>query len=149
MELVERIDRQELHAGGLVDLVAAHAGEDRLHHARRPRIAIVVRVFKQRAALAEERVVDAPGIDADALERAAGDRVEPTTDVAPQPLDVPAGRPGLVNRLVRKPPDVREGEHTGPKPAEYRAAALRAEIDREILTGHFIDGVIPAPPPEC
>ena len=70
IELVHRVDRQKLDAGDRVDPLAAHALEHGVHHAVGASVAIVIGVLEQVAALADERVVDAPAVDADAVEPA-------------------------------------------------------------------------------
>ena len=71
VELIQRVERQELDAGDRVDLVARHALEHRLH--RRRRCACRGSDTDSRAGRRcspSERVVAAPGVDADAVEPA-------------------------------------------------------------------------------
>ena len=68
IELEEAVEVHKLYACATVDLVLVHAVvEEVLHHAVGVRVAIGDGVAEQRAVVAEEREVAAPGVDADAL----------------------------------------------------------------------------------
>ena len=155
VELIQRVEGQELDAGDRVDLFARHALPDRFHDPVGARVAVVVRVFEQVAVLAEERVVAAPGVDADALERRVGGLVETAPDLEPQPEDVPLERAAVPDRLVGEPAHFVQGERAGVQPPEHRPSALRAEIDCEKMSTHAArlqapggrDPLPPRPPP--
>ena len=71
-QLEDGVDRHRLDAGRRVQLGGGHALERALDHPVRARVAVVERQPEHAAALVEQRVVDAPGVDADA--RAAARR---------------------------------------------------------------------------
>ena len=68
VQLIERVERQELDARDGVDLVGRDAFEHGFHDAVGALVAIVIRVLQEDALLADERVVAAPGVDADAVD---------------------------------------------------------------------------------
>ena len=67
-KLVHRVERQELQAGDLVDPLAGDPLERGFEHSVGPGVAIVDRVAQKRVAPADQTEIDAPGIDADAVE---------------------------------------------------------------------------------
>ena len=140
VELIQRVEGQELDAGDRVDLLPRHDLPDGFHDPVGTGIAIVVRVFEQVAVLAEERVVASPGVDADALERGAGGVVETAPDLEPQPEDVPLERSAVPDRLVGEPAHLVQGEGARVQPSEHRPSALRAEIDCEKVSSHVAQG---------
>ncbi len=71
-ELKQRVELHELDARGIEDVFAANAGEGLLHHAVGASIAVMVGKPKQLALLIQQPVIDAPGIDADAVNGFAG-----------------------------------------------------------------------------
>ena len=137
VELIDRVDRQELDAGDRVNPLAADALEDRLHRAVGAAVAIVIRVLEQVAALADQRVVDAPAVDADRCRGGSAVQLERTPHLLPEVQDVPlqrarSGGPARsrkrwTSRTPRTPPVER---------AEHRPAAFGAEIEGEEVRGH-------------
>ena len=69
-QLKKRIEAKELKPGSPEDLRARHAGEARFHRAFRHRVAVVTRISQKLPAAPEQREVDAPGVDAEAVNSA-------------------------------------------------------------------------------
>ena len=90
-ELVERVERKELDAGGVVDARAGHAGEHRFHHPVGAAVAVVIGVPQQFAVLPQQPVVAAPRIHADAFEPVPfrTDSIERPLHVEPETEHVP------------------------------------------------------------
>ena len=131
-QLVQRVDRHELDAGGRVDLLArhrrAHAG---LHHPHGPCVPVVDRVRQQPAARVEEPEVDAPRVDTDRGDGTIGaGTTQARGDLAEQVQEVPVQRAGQRHRDVGEPVDVRDREAVAVERADEDPAALRAEVDR-------------------
>ena len=135
-ELIERIDLDELDARRRVDLLARHTLEDGLHHAVVARVAVMIGILEQVAALPDERVVDAPRVDAEAGEPRAAAAVQHARHLEPEPEDVPLERAVRADRFVRKPRDLVEGQHVPAERARDGAAALGTEIEGEKHSGH-------------
>ena len=72
-QLEDRVDRHRLDAGDRVELARGHARVRARDHPLGARVAVVERQPEHAAVAVEQRVVDAPGVDADAAQR----RVEP------------------------------------------------------------------------
>jgi hypothetical protein len=93
VELEERVELHELDAGGSEDLVAGEFGEDFFEVAIGAGVAVVDGVCEELAAVVEEAEVDAPGVDADAVEglalELAGGGAEAGLDVLPEGQQVP------------------------------------------------------------
>ena len=69
-ELKKRVETHELDAGVAEDLVARHASKGLLHDAFGMRIAVVAGIAQQTAVASQQREIDAPGIDAQAVQTA-------------------------------------------------------------------------------
>ena len=134
VQLIQRVERQELDAGDGVDLVGRDAFEHGLHDAVGALVAIVIRVLQEDALLADERVVAAPGVDADAVDRRGGRALHPLLDLEPDAQDVPVERAVLADRLVDEAVDLADVEHARAEPAEHGAAALGSEIERQKMS---------------
>jgi hypothetical protein len=93
VELEEGVELHELDAGGCEDLVAGEFGEDFFEVAIGAGVAVVDGVCEELAAVVEEAEVDAPGVDADAVEglalELAGGGAEAGLDVLPEGEEVP------------------------------------------------------------
>ena len=134
VELIQRVERQELDAGDGVDLVGRDAFEDGFHDAVGALVAIVVRVLQEDALLADERVVAAPGVDADAVDGRAGGALHPLLELEPDAEDIPVERSVLPDRLVDEPVHLADVEHARAEPAEHGTAALGSEIERQKMS---------------
>ena len=66
------------------------------------RVAIGKRGFDEAAVLAEQAVVAAPRVDADALEPARLGRLQRAPHLVPQPIDVPSQRAVVADGPIRK-----------------------------------------------
>ena len=122
----------------VVDAGAPDRGADRFHDPVGARVAIVIRVAEQLAALAEQAVVAAPGVDADAVETAdvALEALERALHVDPEPEDVPVERAVLADRLVREAAHLGEVEHAGAQAPGHRPPAFRTQIERQKVSIH-------------
>ena len=84
----------------------------------------------------EQRVVAAPGVDADALGRVRRGALQAALHLEPEAKHVPLQRTVLADRFVRKAADLVEREDAGSQAAEHGATAFGAEIDREKMSTH-------------
>jgi hypothetical protein len=66
--LVQAVELHELDAGRLEDFVARHFREDLLHDAVGAGVAVHVRLAEEFAVAADEAEVNAPRVDADAVQ---------------------------------------------------------------------------------
>ncbi len=148
VQLIERVEGQELNAGDRVDLVGRNAFEDGLHDAVGALVAIVIRVLEQHALLADERVVAPPGVDADAFDRRGGRPLHPLLDLEPDPQHIPLERAVLSNGLVDEAVDLADVENARAEPPEHSAAALGSEVERQKMSAcsHGVHTFGPAPP---
>jgi len=96
----------------------------------------VIRVLEQVAALADERVVDAPAVDTDAVRSGPLVQLERVLHFLPEMQDVPLQRAVLLHWFVQEPMDLANTEHTVIQRAEHRPPAFGAEIEREETGGH-------------
>jgi hypothetical protein len=132
-QLIERVDGRELNARPGEDLGAWHPFERRLHHPPGARVPIVHRIPEQPAVVPQQSEVHAPGIHADAGERAAGlpgASGKPVLDVAPEPEDVPVQGVVDVDRDVWKAMHLFEGQALAVQTPQHHAPALGAQVDR-------------------
>ena len=109
VELIESVDLHELDASALVDLAGAHPRKHPFHHSVRPGVTIMERVVEERAALAQQSVINPPRVDSNAVQLAAVDRAresERLLHLQPEPRHVPMQLSVVGNRLVRKPVDL-------------------------------------------
>ncbi len=134
VQLIERVEGQELDARDGVDLVGRDAFEHGLHDAVGALVAIVIGVLQEDALLADERVVAAPGVDADAVDGRAGGALHPLLELEPDPQHIPVERSVLPDGLVDEPVDLADVEHAGAEPAEHGTAALGSEIERQKMS---------------
>ena len=139
-ELIERVERQELQAGDLVDPLARDALERRVEHAVGPRVAIMHRVAQQGIAPSDQAEIDAPGIDADAVELAAGRSRLPQRDLEllEEPGQVPVERIEHPDRAVGEAMDLLQLEPLAVEAAQEPPAALGAQVQRQVIArlGH-------------
>src|SRR5262249_41968152 len=135
-ELEERVDLEELDAGDRVQLLAADVLEDLLHDAFVAEVAIVVGILEQVAALAEQRVVDAPAVERNALEASIAHTVQRPLNLQPQPQDVPVQRRPLVYRLVGEAADLADGEDARLQLSGNRPPAFGAKVEGQVPCAH-------------
>ena len=122
-----------------VDLVGRNALEDGFHDPVGALVAIVIRVLEQDALLADERVVAAPGVDADAVDRRAGSALDAPACISSQSReDIPVERAVLPHRLVGEAVDSLTSSTPARSRAEHGTAALGSEIERQKVSasGH-------------
>ena len=132
IQLIQRVDLHELNAGVAEDLVARHGFEELLHHPVVARVAVVAGIIEQQPVTAEQCAIDAPGIDADAVEREfalAGGDGDAVLNLVPQAQDVPVECALHADRRIGKPVEFLHGKPAAGKAAQQRAPTLGAEID--------------------
>ena len=71
----------------------------------------MIGILDESAALVEERIVDAPRIDADAVEPRGPRRVQAPPHLGPEAIDVPPQRSTLADRPIREAMDLLDVEH--------------------------------------
>jgi hypothetical protein len=140
VKLVNRVERQELDAGDIVDAIAADAAEHRLHRAVGSRVAVMKWLLEQVATGVEESVVHAPGVDRRAFERHGRGKLEAAADFTPQPVDVPSDGVLLADRRVGEAMDFAEVDHAIPQPPQHRATAFGTEVECKKRTVHVEAG---------
>ena len=96
----------------------------------------MIRVLDEVAPLADERVIDPPAVDADALQPRAAKVFERAPHLPPELEDVPLQGTVLTDRLVRKAVDLADTEDATVQRAEHRPAAFGAEIERKKVGRH-------------
>jgi hypothetical protein len=138
IELVQRVDRQELAAGARVDPLARHFLEHLRHRVVGAMVAVVIGIFEQVALLADEAVIASPGVDADALERCARHTTQAAGHLQPQAQHVPAQRPVDAHGLVQEAAHFGQAEDAGTKLTEHRPATVRPQIECQITTAHDV-----------
>jgi len=98
----------------------------------------VVGLLQEFAVLAEQAEVDAPGVDADALDlalRLPGGHADPGLDVRQQAVEVPPQRALLFHGTVGETVHLFEAQPSVPDPAQHDPAAFGAEVHRDITVG--------------
>ncbi len=100
----------------------------------------MVRVLEQVAVLAEQRVVAAPGIEADAGERGCRRRARGRAASRARAGGCPSAASRRADRLVGETADVVEREDAGVEPSEDGSSALGAEIECEKVSSHVAQG---------
>ena len=145
VQLIQGVERQELDAGDGINLVGRDAFEHGLHDAVRALVTIVIGVLQEDALLADERVVAAPGIDADAVDGRGGSALHPLLELEPDAQDIPVERSVLADRFVDEPVQLADVEHARAEPAEHGTAALGSEIERQKMSACRHRGFYGAP----
>lgn len=80
-------------------------------------------------ALADERKVAAPRVDAEAFHAGAFEAIETPAHLEPEPQDVPLERAVLPDRFVRETMDFANVQKVRAQPADNGTAALSTEIE--------------------
>src|ERR1019366_891747 len=126
------VEPHELDAGIAEDLVARHHFEELVHDAVGARVAVVARGIDEQAVGAEQSEIDAPGVDADAVEgefALAGGDSDAMLDLVPEAQDVPVERAGHADRGIGEAVEFLHGKLAAGEAAEQSASALGAEIN--------------------
>ena len=92
----------------------------------------MARIIEQQAVAAQQCEIDAPGIDADAVEdefALAGGDGDAVLNLVPQPQDVPVERALHADRRIGKAVELLHGQSVAGEAAQQRAPTLGAEID--------------------
>ena len=128
-ELEEGVDLHELDAGALVDLVTGNGFEGLLHHAVGAVVAVVDRVFEHTAVLVEQSEIDAPGVDADAVEAAVVPGLDDALlDLVEQAQSVPIEGAAHEHGVVCEAMDLFEIDPVSVIGRDHGASAGGAEI---------------------
>ena len=129
-QLEDRVDRQKLDSGALVQLARRHALEDAFDRSRPAGVAIVPRCLDDRTLVVEEGEVDRPRVDCERIDgRIATGGSQSVEDVSVQLFHVPVERAGTLDRIVGKPVDLIHLELGAVEPSDGDTPALCAEID--------------------
>jgi GTPase SAR1 family protein len=99
-------------------------------------VAIVIGLLDQLSPRVEQRVVAAPGVDANAVRLSICGAVEAAPDFTPQAANVPAQRSVVAHRSVGESADLVERQHAATEPAEHRTPALGSQIDGKEMCRH-------------
>ena len=129
-QLEDGVDRQRLDAGGRVQLGLRDAAERALLHAGGALVAVVEGQAEHAAVAVEQRVVDGPGVDADAGERPGA--AQALERLGEQVQQVPAQPVGQAHRPVVEAVDLLERHALAVEAAGDDAAAGGAEVDRGV-----------------
>ena len=137
-QLEQRVERQELDTGRLVDLLHRNEREGLLHRAGAAAVAMMERVRDQGALPVEQAEIAAPRVDSHAAHAIAapGELAERGADLAEQAEHVPVEAVGQPDRPVREPARLRQVEPRAVEPSDERPAALGAEIERHAHVTH-------------
>lgn len=128
-ELEDGVEGELLHAGSRVEAVLGDAAIDLGHGFLVAGVAIGEGEVEEVAFGVDESVVDAPGVDADAVEFAgSGDA---GLDLPEEFVDVPAFGAADVRHGVLEAVGLLEGEAAGVDGADHGAAARGADVDGE------------------
>ena len=131
-ELVEGVERERLDAGGREDRFARHEAERLFLHARREVIAVMMGEAEESALGVEEREVDAPGVDAHAVNRACTGRgrgAKAHPNLTPDVRDVREESTRQPHGLAGEAMEFLEAKALTVEPPEHEAAAVGAEVD--------------------
>ena len=98
----------------------------------------MIGILEKDTLLADERVIAAPGVDADAFDRRSRGAFHPLLELEPNPEHIPLEGSVLPDRLVDEAVDLADVEDTRAQPAEHGPAALGSEIERQKMStcGH-------------
>ncbi len=146
-QLIERVERQELEPGDLVDPLARDPAEGRLEHAVRPRIAVVDRVAQQRIPAPDQAEVDAPGVDPHAVEPRVGRGrfAEGDLDLFEEPGQVPVQGVEDPDRPVGEAVDLFEDDSLAVEFAQEPSPALSPQVEGQVVA-RFRHGAWDLPP---
>ncbi len=137
-KLVERVERQKLDSGDGIELVTRNALKNGVHDSIGAGVPIMIRRFEQRAAFIEQRIVDAPSVDAETIERGNRKLAETPLHLRPQALNIPAQRRLRRKGLIGKAADLGHVENAGSKAPQHRPPALGSQIERQKVRAHKV-----------
>jgi hypothetical protein len=138
VELVERIELHDLDARRAVDLLPGqHLGEILLGGAVGVRVAVGVGESQQRAVLADEGEIDAPGVDADRgdFDPFAGGGAQSLAKVFVERKDIPVIMSAQRQDGIRETGQFLEDELSVPERAENGAAAGGPQVEGDEVFG--------------
>ena len=123
-KLEHRVQLHELDARFLIKLLARDDFERFIDHALCAKIAVVNGIFHEAPELVQQAEVDAPGVDADAVEAAFQFCLDDTLlDLIKQPQRIPVCCAAHVDGIVGKPMDFFQRDFAVGKRAENSASA--------------------------
>src|SRR6266566_8510379 len=131
VELEERIERQQLDAGALVEHLTRNAREDLLHHTICALVAIVERLAEQATIGIHQAVIDPPGIDADAVERSGTLMcfTQSCQGIVPQTQDIPEAVPMHHHRSIGKAMHLFDAERSPIEADEQHTSTTGTQVD--------------------
>ncbi len=133
-QLEERVERQELDPGLLVDLARRYAGEGRVHRLRSAPVAVMEWACEQRPGPVEQAEVAAPGVDADASHRASrcADLAQGRAELGIEAERVPVEAVGQPDGPVLEPPRLLDLDAAAVEAPDDRTTALGTEIECDL-----------------
>ena len=138
VKLVQRVERQKLDSGFRVDFFTRYALKDGVHDSIRASVPVMIRVFEKRATMIQQRVINAPRIDTDAVDRRNRKAAESAFHLRPQALDIPAEGTVQLEGLIREAADLGHIQNAGSEPPKNRPPTLCAEIERQKVSAHRV-----------
>ena len=135
-ELIDRVERQELQAGDLVDPLARDEPERGLDHAVGPGVAVVDRVAQQGVARGRPGRSRRPRYRRRrrrARRRSRGRLAQGRLDLVEEPGEVPVERVEHPDRPVGEPVDLLQGEPLAVEPAQQPPAALGPQVQGQVV----------------
>ena len=141
-QLEDRVDLDQLDAGGQVQPLPADPADGLLEQAPGARVAVADRVAERPAVAVEQPVVHPPGVDPDGVDPARGRARggQALLDLRPQAAQVPAETAGVLAGRRREAVDLLEGDPGAVEAPEHDPAALRAEVDGDQVAGGHRSG---------
>ena len=106
--MVESVEWKKLYPGDPVDLFGAKHIDGALHYAVGSSVTVMKRVLDQSALLAQQSVIDAPGVDSDGIQASDTARCKASqgaSNLKPQPRRIPMQPAIVVNGLIREAAD--------------------------------------------
>ena len=130
-ELEECVELHELNTRAGVKLLAGNCFKHFFNHSRRACVAVVDGIFEQAAEFVEQPEVNAPGVDADAVESAGELRLcQSLLYLKKQAQNIPIERAVHAHGVVREAVNFFKADILPVKMSDYRASARRAEVER-------------------
>lgn len=132
-QLEERVERQQLDAGRLVELLRRDACERLRHRVAAAAVTVVQRVRDERAVTVDEPEVAAPRVDADAAHPRAGRELgQRDAELGEEPERVPVEPARQPDRPICESARLSDGDRLAVEAPRDRAAALGAEVEGDL-----------------
>ena len=136
-ELEDRVELDDLDAGGQVQALAADPADGLGDHAGGAGVAVADRVAERLAVAAEQPVVHAPGVHPDGVDRARGPAGggQAGLDLRPDAVQVPAEVAVVGAGRGREAVELGERDPGAVEAAQHDPAALGPEVDGDDVAG--------------